>query len=190
MEAKAMAEAMGRGASRWRIAGWGLAVFILLIPLAAIQFTDEVNWTAGDFVFAVVMFGSVGLTLELTFRKSGRPAYRGAVGFALAAAFLLIWINGAVGIIGDEGNPANLMYGGVLAVALVGAITARFAAAGMARAMFLTALAQAAVTAIALFAGLGALEPPGPTGIVVINGFFLALWALSGGLFRRAARSI
>jgi hypothetical protein len=182
-----MAEALQRRGSRWRIAGWGLAVFILLVPLAAMQFTDEVNWTASDFVFAIVMFGSVGLTLELTFRKSGKLAYRAAVGFALAAAFLLIWVNGAVGIIGDEGNPANLMYGGVLAVALVGAITGKFAAAGMARAMFLTAFAQALVTAIALVAGLGALEPPGPAGLVAINGFFVALWAVSGALFRKAA---
>ena len=35
------------------------------------------------------------------------------------AAFLLIWINLAVGIIGSEDNPANLMYGAVLLLGLV-----------------------------------------------------------------------
>ena len=35
---------------------------------------------------------------------------------AIVAAFLLIWINLAVGINGSEDNPANLMYGGVLTV--------------------------------------------------------------------------
>jgi hypothetical protein len=42
------------------------------------------------------------------------------------AAFILIWMNLAVGIIGSEDNPANLMYGGVLAVAIVGAFMVRF----------------------------------------------------------------
>ena len=37
-------------------------------------------------------------------RKTGDAAYRTAVGVALAAAFLLIWVNGAVGIIGSENN--------------------------------------------------------------------------------------
>ena len=39
-----------------------------------------------------------------------------AVGFALAAAFILVWMNLAVSIIGTEDNPAKLMYGGVLPV--------------------------------------------------------------------------
>ena len=30
-------------------------------------------------------------------------------GVGLAGAFLLFWVNGAVGIIGNEGQPANLM---------------------------------------------------------------------------------
>lgn len=182
-----MAQAAARGGQSWRIAGWGVAASLLLLPLAAMQFTDEVNWSPGDFVFAGIMFGAVGLVLELTFRRSARVAYRGAVGLALAAVFLLIWVNGAVGIIGDEDNPWNLMFGGVIAVALVGAIVARFEAAAMARAMALAAVAQALVAAIALVAGLGALDPPGPAGIAAINGFFFALWALSAALFRKAS---
>ncbi len=51
-------------------------------------------------------------------------AYRFAVGVALAAAFLLVWMNLAVGLIGSEDNPANLMYFGVLAVGFIGAIIA------------------------------------------------------------------
>jgi hypothetical protein len=54
-------------------------------------------------------------------------------------------MNLAVGIIGSEDNPANLMYGGVLAVGIIGAIIARFEPHGMARALVATTLATSAV---------------------------------------------
>jgi len=34
---------------------------------------------------------------------------------------IIVWINGAVGITGSENNPANLLYGGVLVVGIIGA---------------------------------------------------------------------
>jgi hypothetical protein len=51
-------------------------------------------------------------------------------------------MNLAVGVIGTEDDPANLMYVGVLAVGIIGAIIARFRPHGMARTLFATALAQ------------------------------------------------
>jgi hypothetical protein len=72
----------------------------------------------------MVMVMAVGLTYELAVRTTGNIAYRAAVGVALAAAFMLFWSNLAVGIIGNEDNPANLMYFGVVAVGFVGAIGA------------------------------------------------------------------
>jgi hypothetical protein len=101
------------------------------------------NWTETDFAFAGALIVGTGVTFELAARMTNNNAYRAAVGVALAAAFLLIWINAAVGIIGSEDNPANLMYGGVLAVGTIGAVIARFEPDGMARALFVIALAQA-----------------------------------------------
>lgn len=114
-------------------------------------------------------------------------AYRSAIGVALAAAFLLVWLSLGVGIIGKDGDPANLMYFGVLAVGMIGAVFARLRPQGMARALFATALAQALVAAIALMAGLG-LPWSGTAEILVLNGCFIALFAASAWLFRRAAR--
>jgi hypothetical protein len=114
--------------------------------------------------------------------------YRFAVGLALAAACILVWLSLGVGIIGADGDPANLMYFGVLAVAIIGAMLARLRPHGMARALFATALAQAAVAAIALIARLG-LPYSGPAEIVLLNGFFIACFAGSAWLFRRAARN-
>jgi hypothetical protein len=116
-----------------------------------------------------------------------RNAYRFAAGVALAAALLLVWLSLGVGIIGADGDPANTMYFGVLAVGIIGAIVARFRPHGMARALFATALAQALVAVIALILGLGLPWSP-PVEILALNGFFVALFVGSALLFRYAGR--
>ncbi|MBI4466003.1 MAG: hypothetical protein HY656_01070 [Acidobacteria bacterium] len=161
--------------------------FVLLIPLLAMLFTDQVAWDLADFVIAGTLLVGTGLTYELIARKSGKIAYRAAVGIAVAAALLLVWMNLAVGLIGNEENPANLMYIGVLAVGLIGAIIARLEPHGMAHALFATALAQVLVPVIALIIW----KPPFTSGVVAVlavNAFFVALWLVSALLFRRAAR--
>ena len=128
---------------------------MLLLPLVAMQFTDEVNWSETDFIVAGALIGGTGLTFELAARATVNHAYRAAVGLALAAAFLLIWLNLAVGIIGTEENPLNLIFGAVLATGIIGAIIVRCRPLGMARAMLATALAQLLVAVIAPTAGVG-----------------------------------
>jgi len=176
----------GRRGSRLRIAAWAAAALILLLPLFAMQVTDQVVWDVADFAFFGALLVGAGVTYELAARMTGNTAYRSAVGVALAAAFILVWVNGAVGIIGNEDNPANLMYGGVLAVGIIGAVIARFRPRGMARALFATALAQTSVAVIALIAGLG-YPWSGPLELSLLNGFFVALFVGSAWLFRRAA---
>jgi hypothetical protein len=178
----------GRRSGRWRVAVWVAAALILLLPLLAMQFTDEVRWSLADFVVAgALLFGAL-LTYELAAGKAVSIAYRAAVGVAVAAALILVWANLAVGLIGAEDNPANLMYGGVLAVGIIGAIVARLRPRGMARALLATALAQASVGVIALAAGLGSEGPGWSRDILMLTGFFAALWLTSAWLFRRAAR--
>ena len=173
-------EGSGRRATGWRVARWGTAALVLLLPLVAMQFTDEVNWTGTDFAVMGAMLATVCGTYELAAWMTGNRAYRAAVGVALAAAFLLVWLNLAVGIIGAENNPANLMFGGVLAVGIIGALIARFQPHGMARASVATALAQALVGVIALV--IGSVEA------VMLTGFFVALWLTAAWLFRKAAQ--
>jgi len=175
----------GRGPNPWRVAGWSIAALLLLLPLVAMQFTHEVSWTPFDFAFAAVMIGGVGIAFELTVRATRNNAYRGAVAIALAAAFLLIWINGAAGIIGDEDNPLNLLYVGVIAVAFGGAGWARFRPRGASRAMLAAAVATIAVGVVAVVTG--GSEPPGIIGLIVLNGFFVALFLGSAWLFGVAA---
>ena len=175
-----MASKVQGGANRWRIVGWGTAVALILTPLIAMQFTRDVDWTAGDFLFAVVLIGGVGAAFELAVRRSHSPAYRAGIAFALAAAFLIVWANGAVGMIGPEGNPYNLYFYGVILVALIGAVIARFRPSGMSWAMGFAAVAQAVVSGGGLYG-----DPRG--GLFSLA--FAGLWLGSAAFFGKAARS-
>jgi hypothetical protein len=138
----------GRRGSRWRIAIWAVIAALILLPLLAMQFTDEMAWGAADFVMAGALLFGAGLTYELMARTRANIVYRAAVGVALGAALILVWLSLGVGIIGRDGDPANLMYFGVLAVGVIGALVSRLRPLGMARALFATALAQTSVAAI------------------------------------------
>lgn len=154
---------------------------LLLVPLVAMQFTDEVRWNLADFLVAGALLFGAGATYQLLATRTENLAYRAGAGVAVAAALMLVWANLAVGLIGSEDNLANLMYLGVLAVGIAGALVARFQPRGMARALFAMALAQALVAMIAL-----GLPSSRPLELVAINGFFVALFAGSAFLFRRA----
>jgi len=84
-----------------RVIGIIIAVLILLfIPLIAMQFTNEVNWTLGDFVVAAILLLGTGLMCELVMRKVNIIKYRIAICVVLLAALFLIWAELAVGIFG------------------------------------------------------------------------------------------
>lgn len=73
---------------------------LLLIPLIAMQFTDEVNWTLSDFIVAGVLLLTTGFMCELVIRKVNQIEYRIAFCVIILAALLLIWAELAVGIFG------------------------------------------------------------------------------------------
>ena len=84
-----------------RLIGIVLTVaLLLLIPLIAMQFTDEVKWTLFDFVVAGVLLLGTGLMCELVMRKVNKLQHRIALCGALLAGLLLVWIELAVGIFG------------------------------------------------------------------------------------------
>jgi hypothetical protein len=73
---------------------------VLLVPLVAMQVTDEVAWGAADFVVAGALLFGVGLAYELLVRRTSDLRRRIAVGAAVAGTFLLTWVELAVGIFG------------------------------------------------------------------------------------------
>ena len=164
----------------WRIAAWGTAALLLLLPLVAMRFTDEVRWDGADFIFAGIVFGTIGGLYELAVRMTRHWAQRAGVAASLAAALLIVWATGAVGMIGNEDNPYNLLFFGVILVALAGSALARFRPAGMARAMIAAAIAQAAVALGGMSTDLRG---------AVVSTAFAGLWLLAAALFWKAARA-
>jgi phosphoglycerol transferase MdoB-like AlkP superfamily enzyme len=168
----------GAGRNMVRLMLWSVAAGLLLVPLIAMQFTREVNWTGSDFLFAGMMIGGAGLLFELAVRRSPSSAYRAAIALALAAAFLIVWANGAVGMIGNQDNPYNLLFVGVIGLAAAGAVVARFRASGMAVAMLAAGAVHAGVALFGMAADLRG-------GVFSLG--FAGLWLLSAALFRKAA---
>lgn len=75
-------------------------VLILLVPLVAMLFTDEVQWDAFDFVVMGALLLGTGLVYELvTSRMNVR--YRSVIAVVLVAALLLVWAELAVGVFGS-----------------------------------------------------------------------------------------
>jgi hypothetical protein len=76
------------------------SAFLLLLPLLAMQFTDEVAWNPFDFAVAGVLLIGTGLLYVLAAKMVSNPRYRIALGVAFALALFLVWAELAVGIAG------------------------------------------------------------------------------------------
>lgn len=164
-----------------------LIALLLLIPFLAMQFTEEVNWKLFDFVIMGAALFALAFTYELLVKRAKQTLFKIALGTALLAAFLLFWVNSAIGIIGSENQPANLLYGLVIGVGILGSILSRFKPKGMAYALYATAGAQVLVPFVAILIwpelSWGAA---GMVGVIILNGFFAFLFILSAILFNQA----
>lgn len=176
-----------RPRNRWSMAIWGTAAYLLLLPAVAMRFTSEVNWTASDFIAIGAMLAIACGSYEFATRLSSNTSYRAGCGAAIAGAFLLVWINLSVGMIGAAGDPANVMYLGVLAVGLVGAILVRFRPRGMVRTMLAMTGVQMLVAVVAIVAGWGLPYSP-PVEVLGVTMVFSGPWLVSAALFWNAAR--
>ena len=165
-----------------------MTALILAVPLVAMRFTDEVNWDLADFIVAGALLFGTGIAYEIVSKRMPSVGYRVAVGVALVTALMLVWVNLAVGLIGSEGEAINLLYLGVLAVAVIGAALTRFRPRGMAWAMLATAAALVGVGAIALITGAHELPGSSVLEIVLVSGVFAGLFGISASLFHQVSK--
>ncbi|MCF7890528.1 hypothetical protein K9M78_04845 [Candidatus Bipolaricaulota bacterium] len=77
-----------------------VVALILLVPLIAMQFTDEVVWSLADFVIMGTLLFGTGLALEVVLKKLTEPVYRVTSCTVIVVTFLLIWAELAVGVFG------------------------------------------------------------------------------------------
>lgn len=171
---------------RLRVVGWSLVAVLLLLPAIAMLFTDEVDWSGGDFLFAAVLLGGTGLLVELVVRRRGDNAFRAGAVVALLAVFLLGWSNAAVGFVGSGANTANILYMALIGLSFVLGCVVRFRAKGMVGVMIAVAIAQALITTVAFMQGLVGAEET--FAVLVLNGFFIVLWVAAALLFSKAAQ--
>ena len=157
----------------WRVIGWSTAGLLFVLP-----WLTKAPWNGSDYILAGAFIGGIGLAFELIVAKSGSLCYRLGAALAVGAACLTILINGAVGMIGSEDNPYNLLFVGVPLIALAGSILTRFDSAGMARAMAVGACAQVAVGAFGIATDLRG---------AIMSIVFAGLWLLAAALFRNAS---
>ncbi len=73
---------------------------LLMIPLIAMQFTNEVNWSLSDFIIMGVLLLSTGLICELIIRSVQKSTYRIALCIPVLVMLFLIWAELAVGVFG------------------------------------------------------------------------------------------
>lgn len=114
---------------------------------------------------------------------NGRRAYQCGVVVAVAASFLTVWTT----IVRDDGNGAGFFM--LILAAAVGAASAWFRPAGMARAMLGVAIMQVLLGALIATAPSTASVPGGSIRIMLFSGVFMALWLISAALFRAAAKA-
>lgn len=93
-----MRETLGSRPTHWRLAAWGAAAALLMLPLVAMWFTSEVAWGIEDFAAAAALIGGAGLAFEIALRLTGNMTARVLAGLAIAGAFALIWAQLAVEI--------------------------------------------------------------------------------------------
>lgn len=77
---------------------------VLMLPLVAMQFTSEVDWTASDFVVAGILLMVTGLGFVFASRTVKSAKQRLVVGGAIALAFVYVWAELAVGIFTNLGS--------------------------------------------------------------------------------------
>ncbi len=78
-----------------------IAAVLLLIPLTAMQFTNEVKWKVFDFIATGVLLFGTCLMCELVLRKVKKIQHRIIICAALLILLFLIWLELAVGIFGS-----------------------------------------------------------------------------------------
>ena len=113
--------------------------------------------------------------------------YRIALGIAAGATLFLVLGIGALGVIGAEGDRADMMFLGVLAIGLGGAIGTRLRPEGMVWTMGAMAAATMIVGIIAIVLEKHEADESSVVEILGLTGMYASLFAVSAWRFGVAA---
>jgi peptidoglycan/LPS O-acetylase OafA/YrhL len=79
-----------------------VTVGILLVPLVAMQFSNEMNWDLYDFMVMGALIFITGLLLDLVMKKAGK--YKLLAAAIIVLLFLWLWVELAVGLFTNWGS--------------------------------------------------------------------------------------
>ena len=161
----------------WRLAGWGAAAALLALPAIAMQFSGAVAWTIGDFLFAAIMLAALGGGIELAVRVGRGAAHKAGLIIAALAGFATVWVNAAVGIIGD--GPINAVFTIIVFAALLASLAFRLSARAV------SVIAAAMIGGILVAGTVAEFTSRSDWGPVL---FVAGLWVLPALLLYRAGR--
>ena len=78
----------------------GGTALILMVPLLAMQFTNEVDWTLSDFIIMGVLLSGTGLLFVLFASLVKTAQQRWVIGIILFIVLFFTWVELAVGLLG------------------------------------------------------------------------------------------
>lgn len=170
-----------------RIIIWSFISVIIVAIRWIILLTDQSQWS--EALGYSMILGIIGITYELwMWLKTQTKIYCLALLIGLGWMLFLGLANGAVGIIGSENNPANLMYWAVFAVRIIGSLISHLRSRGMRITLFMTAFVQLSIPVFAFFVwpAQASWGNAGVMWVFVINLIFALLFVVSALLFGRA----
>ena len=171
----------------WRIAAWFATAGLIALPITIQLISGNFGWSLADFVsVTIILLMSCGL-FDIAARSASSASYLAGTSAALAAGFGSIVLNGAIGFVGSEDEPHNLLFLAVVCVAVIGAVLARGHAMALSIAMSAAGIAHIVVS-IGLLINADGTSDGDPQMEVVGLTVFAAMWLASAWLFRKASR--
>ena len=140
-------------------------------------------------LIALALACSVIFLVILRIAKPDNKTYKSALALGLFGGFMILWIEGGVGINGPSHVVTEWIEISVFSVGIVGAVIARFQPKGMSYALLATGLAQMAAIGVAIMYDLHTLEGSSVAEIGMLNSFFALIFFGSSYLFKKASSS-
>ncbi len=161
---------------------------ILVLPAIGELTVESWDWGPAGFLLMGTLLFVTFLMIELLAKQSSNTLYKIAVALTTLTTFGIIYVNLAVGIIGD-GNNTSACYFLVVPVGFIGLAVSRLKPKGLSITAFCMAAIVLLVPTIALLLNDPyILEAPGPLKVFILSACIAACYVVAGVLFRQAAR--
>lgn len=160
-------------------------LIVLVIPLVGTFTVEGWNWDGFDFVVAGIVLFTAFFMIEFLAKKMRDIPSRVATGITVVTTLLIVWVNLAVGIIGD-GNNTSACYMLVVPVGFIGLALSRLKPQGLSYTAFAMAAVMLLVPTVAWLIGNPDIHQETQVLKVFILSAGFAFWYIVAGVLFRA----